>query len=91
MRLMYSAGRSKEKENEQVYNIFRSYLFNPLKSGLSGFALFLGFLTVIKYISVLIGSQPVFTIDIADISLSGLGFILFSLLKFLENFRDKEM
>ncbi|MGE5409895.1 MAG: hypothetical protein ACM3MI_02970 [Clostridiales bacterium] len=70
--------------------VFRQYLLNPAKSGLFGFAVFFSFLAAIKYISVFIGNQKFFSIDIADIALSALGFVLFSLIKFLENFRDKE-
>lgn len=69
---------------------FRYYLINPAKSGLFGFAVFFAFLVLIKYISVVIGNQSSFFIDVADVALSGLGFVLFSLIKFLENFRDKE-
>jgi hypothetical protein len=70
--------------------ILNNYVLSPIKSGLLGFAAFFCILLSTKVVSYIIGSYTVFTIDIDDILLSIIGFILVFLIKFLENFRVKQ-
>lgn len=77
------------KDSQMVKNI-KSYFFNPVKGGIFGFAAFFGLLSGIKYLSFLIGNRPKFNLDITDVTLSLLGFVLVFLIKFLENFQEKE-
>jgi hypothetical protein len=79
-----------EVRNRQVLKNIKSYFLNPVKGGVLGFTAFFGLLSGIKYFSYIIGSQPKFSLDIADVMLSLLGFILVFLIKFLENFQEKE-
>ncbi|MGE5432848.1 MAG: hypothetical protein ACM3QX_17330 [Syntrophomonadaceae bacterium] len=82
-------GAGKSRDSQVIKNV-KSYFLNPVKGGIFGFAAFFGLLSGIKYFSYLIGSQPKFSLDIADVTLSVLGFVLVFLIKFLENFQEKE-
>lgn len=77
-----------EKKNNKMF--FKSFLVLPFANGLLGFTLFFTILFLTKSFSSLIGSIEVFTIDIEDVVLSSIGFILLFLIKFLENFAEKE-
>lgn len=79
-----------ESQDSQVFKNIKSYFLNPVKGGIFGFAAFFGLLSGIKYFSYLVGSQAKFSLDIADVTLSLLGFVLVFLIKFLENFQEKE-
>jgi len=72
------------------YFIFTSrYILNPIKNGVLGFIAFLLVLIATKYLSYLIGSQPIFKIDGEDLLLSLIGFVLFFLIRVLENFQKE--
>ncbi|MGE5400245.1 MAG: hypothetical protein ACM3S2_07565 [Ignavibacteriales bacterium] len=80
---------AEDQDRKKLVN-FRSYILNPIKGGIFGFATFFTLLLGIKYFSYFIGSQPKFYVDITDVILSLLGFLLVFLIKFLENFQEKE-
>lgn len=71
-------------------NLMGNYVFNPIRSGLFGFAAFFSILLVTKLISYWIGTTSEFVVDIDDVLLSSIGFILVFLIKFLENFNNNE-
>jgi len=71
-------------------NLISMYVFNPIKSGLFGFAAFFSILLVTKLMSFWIGTYDEFIVDIDDVLLSVIGFILVFLIKFLENFKQNE-
>jgi len=77
-----------EKKNYKTF--FKSFFLLPFINGLFGFTLFFTILFLTKSFSSWIGSIEVFTIDIEDVVLSSIGFILLFLIKFLENFAEKE-
>jgi len=54
---------------------------------LFGFSLFFTTIFLSKYIGYLVKNSPKFEIDMNDVILSLLGFILLWLIKFLENFK----
>ncbi len=70
--------------------IFLSYIVNPIKSGIFGFSAFFSILLVTKLFSYWIGTYDNFTVDLDDVILSVIGFILVFLIKFLENFKQEE-
>ena len=69
---------------------FQKFVLNPIKSGLLGFLLFFVVLVITKYLGKLIGSVQNVTIDPEDVVLSSIGFIMFFLIKFLENFSGEK-
>ncbi|MCL4549643.1 MAG: hypothetical protein M1495_13850 [Bacteroidetes bacterium] len=69
---------------------FQKFVLNPIKSGLLGFLLFFVVLVITKYLGKLIGSAANVTIDPEDFLLSSIGFIMFFLIKFLENFSGEK-
>ncbi len=77
------------KKENVLKNLLLKFLWLPFKSGLGGFATFFSVLLFTKFFAYLIGAQDTFEIDFGDILLSSIGFVLMFLIKFLENFRDK--
>ena len=65
------------------------YVLVPLQNGIAGFALFFLILLLSKYVATLLGSAEEFVVGIEDVILSLLGFGLFFLIKFLDNFKEK--
>jgi len=59
------------------------------QSGLLGFTIFFSVLLVSKYLSSIVGSSEVFTVDISDVSLSLIGFVLSFLISFLSQLSQK--
>ncbi|MCU7495262.1 MAG: hypothetical protein HF314_09675 [Ignavibacteria bacterium] len=90
MKNISTAEETSEGHEGQVFRNFKSYFLNPVKGGIFGFAAFFGLLSAIKYFSFMIGSQPHFSLDVTDVTLSLLGFVLVFLIKLLENFQEKE-
>jgi hypothetical protein len=70
--------------------LLRNYVLNPIKSGLFGFAAFFTILLVTKLFSYWIGTYSELVVDIDDVLLSIIGFILVFLIKFLENFKQAD-
>ena len=90
MKDISTAEETSESRERQVFKNIKAYFLNPVKGGFFGFTAFFGLLAGIKYFSFLIGNRPRFRLDITDVTLSLLGFILIFLIKFLENFQEKE-
>ena len=68
----------------------KNHLVEPIKSGLFGFSIFITILIIVKLFSYTIGSYDYFAIEITDVELSFIGFVLLFLIRFLENFKEKE-
>ncbi len=68
-----------------MLNIKKSIL-----AGIGGYFLFLIILLATKSISVFIQASAELKIELTDFIVPVIGFILLSLIKFLENFRDSE-
>ena len=77
----------KEKINRWTFS-YKNHFLEPIKSGLFGFAIFITILIIVKLFSYLIGSYNYFAIEITDIELSLIGFVLMFLIGFLENFKE---
>ncbi len=69
------------------HSFIRDFIFLPVRSGLFGFLAFFAILTAAKFLGYLIGSVSMFKIDIEDVGLSFLGFVLVFLIRILENFK----
>ncbi len=69
-----------------ILNIKKSIL-----AGIGGYFLFLIILLATKSIAVVIQTSGKLQFELTDFILPVIGFILLSLIKFLENFRDSEI
>lgn len=76
-------------EEKNIGKLLNSFFLLPLKSGLTGFAVFFTILVATKFLGFLLGSQPTFQIVLDDVFLSLIGFVLFFLIRFLENLKEK--
>lgn len=63
--------------------------FKAIQSGLFGFAIFFTVLLLSKYLSSAIGNLDSFTVDLSDVLLSFIGFILTFLISFLGQISPK--
>ena len=77
-----------EKESAFLVRSFLAFC-KCVQSGLFGFAIFFTVLLASKYLSNLIGHSESFTIDLSDVLLSLIGFVLAFLISFLGNFSAK--
>ncbi len=68
----------------------KNHLLRPIRAGLFGFSIFITILIVVKLFSFAIGSYNYFAIEITDVELSFIGFVLLFLIRFLENFNKKK-
>ncbi len=68
-------------------SMFKCFMYQPLCSGILGFSLFLSIIILVKFLSHSLGFQPIFSVDIYDVILAGLGFILAFLIRFIDNFK----
>jgi hypothetical protein len=68
----------------------KQYFLEPCKSGLFGFAIFITILIIVKLFSYTIGSYDYFSLEISDVQLSLVGFVLLFLIRFLENFKEQD-
>ena len=82
--------RAKDKAIGKFTLSAKQHFLEPCKSGLFGFAIFITILIVVKLFSYAIGSYDYFTLEISDVQLSLVGFVLLFLIRFLENFKEQE-
>ena len=82
-------GVKNESDRTSSFSV-KNHLLEPIKSGLFGFSIFITILIVVKLFSYAIGSYNYFAIEITDIELSFIGFVLLFLIRFLENFKEKD-
>ncbi len=82
---------NKEDENIGSHNFVNNYIWAPIRSGLYGFAMFFTILLAVKLFSYIIGTYNFFAIELTDLSLSSIGFVLLFLIRELENFKEKEV
>ena len=67
-----------------------TFVFEPIKTGFYGFSAFFIVLIITKGFSFLLGITELYSIGMEDVMFSLLGFILFFLLKLLENIKEKK-
>lgn len=65
------------------------YIYYPIRAGFFGFSLFFTTIFLSKYVGYLVKNTKIFKIDINDVILSLLGFILLGLIKLLENIKSE--
>ncbi len=85
-----SSVETKVEENSTSPNFAKDYIWAPIKAGLFGFAMFFTILLAVKLFSYIIGTYNFFSVELTDLSLSSIGFILLFLIRELENFKEKE-
>ena len=79
-----------ENKNEETFFIGGlKIIFKAFQSGFFGFAIFFTVLLLSKYLSSLIGNSKNFTIDLSDVLLSLIGFVLTFLISLLSNLSPK--
>jgi len=84
-----SANNMIKKKNIKKWSFsYKNFISEPIKSGLFGFSIFITILIIVKLFSYFIGSYNYFAIEITDIELSLIGFVLMFLIRFLENFKE---
>lgn len=75
---------------EKLSNIdWNAWIFNPIKSGIFGFTMFFVVVILTKLLASVINPGNNFVIELDDIYLSLIGFVLLFLIKILENFRTE--
>ncbi len=77
------------KKEKALNELISKFVFSPLKAGIGGFAAFFTILILTKLFAYLMGIQNIFEVDVYDLLLSTIGFILSFLIRFLENFKEK--
>jgi len=91
MKELSANNMSEKKENIKKWSFsYKNHFLEPVKSGLFGFSIFITILIIVKLFSYLIGSYNYFAIEITDVQLSLIGFVLLFLIRFLENFKETE-
>jgi len=69
------------------YRVLLTYIYYPIRAGLFGFTLFFTTIFISKYAGYLVKNSREFSVDINDVILSLLGFVLLWLIKFLDNLK----
>lgn len=91
MRTSYAAeGVRQSTAKGKVKNLLNRFVWQPLKSGLLGFTAFFTVLVITKLLSYLIGTRESFVIEVEDLTVSFIGFILLYLFTFVEQFKDRK-
>ncbi len=88
--ILASEATAKKESIKKVSFSMKNYLIEPTKSGLFGFSIFITILIIVKLFSYAIGTYNYFAIEITDIELSLIGFVLLFLIRFLENFKEQD-
>jgi hypothetical protein len=83
------SGSSKRKTTALYSQKIKALLLEPISSGFFGFALFFTILLITKLLASYFGTMPNFNVDINDVILSSIGFVLMALIKFLENINER--
>ena len=71
-------------------NFTSKFFIKPMENGIIGFLVFFLVVECSKYFAYIIGSQETFKIENDDFLLSLIGFVLFFLIRLLENFKDEK-
>jgi len=81
----------KQNENSRSHSFANDYIWAPIRSGFYGFTMFFTILLAVKLFSYVIGTYNYFAVELTDLSLSSIGFVLLFLIRELENFKEKEI
>lgn len=74
----------------EVKTTLNKFFLIPLKSGILGLIIFLVVLFITKSLGNLVGTVSNISIDTEDFLLASIGFIMFFLIKVLENFNKEK-
>lgn len=77
-----------EHEIEQINNA-KTYLLDPLKNGLVGFAVFFSFILITTFAGYVLGFQESFSIGLDDVIYSLTGFVFAAGAKFMSFFSNE--
>jgi hypothetical protein len=83
--------KSVVKKGSKTPFIVNRFIISPLKAGFSGFAIFFTVLIFTKLVAYGFGIYPSFEMDINDVWLSLIGFLLLFLIRLLENLSNKNV
>lgn len=75
-----------QKEND-FFQVITNFILDPIKFGLIGFSLAFTLLIIVKTFTYLLKYDQLFTVEIKDVSLSLVGFLVVFLVRFVQNFR----
>ncbi len=77
------------KFSSETTRLISLMIWEVFKSGLFGFSLFFTVLIFTKYLGFLIGTQQTFSMNMDDVLLSSIGFLLMALIKLLEEIKSR--
>lgn len=76
--------------SSEFSNNLKTYLLNPLSTGLAGFALFFTLILLARVFGYFLGSYEVFTLGVSDVIYSLTGFVFAAGAKFFEFFGKED-
>ena len=76
--------------SESFKENLKTYLLNPLYSGLVGFAIFFSIILVTKLFGYIIGTNDTFSLALSDVIYSLTGFLFVTGAKFFEFFNKED-
>jgi hypothetical protein len=75
-----------DESKSQFFIGLKKYLIFPIKAGFYGFSLVFSIILFLKLLTFLFGINEVFNLDLMDVMLSSVGFVLMFLIYILKNF-----
>jgi hypothetical protein len=91
MKDVYISGVGEKEDNSShPHRFVKDYIWAPIRSGCCGFAMFFTILLAVKLFSYIIGTYNFFAVELTDLSLSSIGFVLLFLIRELENFKEAD-
>jgi hypothetical protein len=73
------------KDKSQFFIKLTKYLASPIVAGFYGFALVFSVNLILKLLSFLLGINKPFNLDLIDVMISSIGFLLMFLINFRKN------
>jgi hypothetical protein len=77
-------------ESETFMQNLKTYLLNPLSTGLAGFATFFTLILLTKTFSYILGTNDTFSLELSDVIYSLTGFVFAAGAKFVEFFGKED-
>lgn len=71
-------------------NILQRYCISPIRCGLGGFFIFLLVIALTKLLGTIFGNNIKFVFEIEDLLLATIGFVMFFVIRILNNINEKK-
>lgn len=89
MQGVFISNDSEKIRYPKKYLFLKNFLFHPLLLGLQGFSLFFIILIMLKFLDFLFSTIDDFTVEIEDLFICGIGFLLRFIIGYMEYFSAK--